>query len=77
VEQLKIIKEVLQVGWYAVIEITDRFLWLDSVCGESREELWAEVENLRDARDELAVLTHLRIGTSFDSLVSIPGYGEC
>jgi hypothetical protein len=60
-----------------VIEITDRFLWLDSVCGESGESLWAEVENLRDARDEVAVLTHLRGGTSFDGLVSIPGYGEC
>jgi hypothetical protein len=55
----------------------DGFLWLDSVCGESGEELRAEVENLRDARDEVAVLTHLRGGTSFDGLVSIPGYCEC
>jgi hypothetical protein len=60
-----------------VTRITDGFLWLDNACGESGEELWAEVENLRDARDEVAVLTHLRGGTSFDSLVSIPGYCEC
>jgi hypothetical protein len=39
VEQLKIVKEVLQVDWCAVIEITDGFLWLDSACGASGEEL--------------------------------------
>jgi hypothetical protein len=77
VEQLEIVKEVLQVDWYVVTRITDRFLWLDNACGESGEELWAEVENLRNARDEVAVLIHLRGGISFDSLVSIPGYCEC
>jgi hypothetical protein len=37
VEQLKVVKEVLQVDWYMVTRTTDRFLWLDSACGESGE----------------------------------------
>lgn len=44
VAQLKILKEALDLDWGTVLDIMGTFLWLDSACGNSGEELWTEVE---------------------------------